>query len=84
MLRPIRDMATIRREGGHNTAELLINSMNIAFSAACVIKGRWDELGAYLAERAIALENGGAYLIICVRKYFSNPSSLILYNPRRR
>jgi aspartate racemase len=58
--------AVNRREGGHNTAELLVNSMNFAFSAACVLEGRWDELGAYLAERAKVLETGGADLLICV------------------
>jgi aspartate racemase len=58
--------AVNRRKGGRNTAELLINSMNFAFSAKCVIEGRWEELGAYLADRAIALEKGGADLLICV------------------
>lgn len=58
--------AVNRREGGRNTAELLISSMNFALSARGVVEGRWDELGAYLADRAIALENGGADLIICV------------------
>jgi aspartate racemase len=58
--------AVNRREGGHNTAELLVSSMNFALSAKCVIEGRWDEVGAYLAGRAIALEKGGAELIICV------------------
>lgn len=55
-----------RREGGHNTAELIVSSMNFAFSAKCVIEGRWDELGLYLADRAVALEKSGADLIICV------------------
>lgn len=58
--------AVNRREGGHNTAELLISSMNFAFSAKCVIEGRWEEVGAYLGDRAAALEQGGADLIICV------------------
>ena len=58
--------AVNHRKGGHNTAELLISSMNFAFSAACVIEGRWDELGVYLAQRAVALEKGGADLLICV------------------
>ncbi|MEH3116387.1 MAG: amino acid racemase [Methylorubrum populi] len=54
------------RLGGFNTAEILLSSMNFAFSAKCVIEGLWDELGAYLADRAVALERGGADLIICV------------------
>lgn len=54
------------REGGRNTAELLVSSMNFAFSAACVIEERWDEVGAYLADRAMALERAGVDLIICV------------------
>lgn len=58
--------AVKRRRGGHHTAELLINSMNFAFSAKCVFENRWDEVGSYLAERADALEKGGAELIICV------------------
>lgn len=58
--------AVNRREGGHNTAELLLSSMNFAFSAKCVTEGLWNEVGAYLAERAIALETGGADVLICV------------------
>lgn len=58
--------AVNRRSGGHNTAELLISSMNFAFSAKCVTEGRWHELGVYLSERAAALEKGGADLLICV------------------
>lgn len=54
------------REGGRNTAELLISSMNFAFSAKCVLEDRWDEMGEYLAVRAKALQGAGAELIICV------------------
>lgn len=54
------------RLGGWNTAELLISSMNFAFSADCVRNDRWDAAGAYLADRAQALERAGADLLICV------------------
>jgi len=54
------------RLGGWNTAELLISSMNFAFSADCVRNDRWDAVGAYLADRAQALERAGADLLICV------------------
>lgn len=54
------------RLGGKNTAELLISSMNFAFCAACVQGGHWDALGAYLADRARALEAAGCDAIICV------------------
>jgi aspartate racemase len=52
--------------GGWNTAELIISSMNFAFSRDCALNGRWEEMSAYLSERAIALERAGAELIICV------------------
>lgn len=55
-----------RRLGGWHTAELLVNSMDFAFSADCVRNDRWDELGAYLTERAKALEQAGAELLLCV------------------
>jgi aspartate racemase len=58
--------AVSERLGGWNTAELLISSMNFARAEYCVRNGLWDEVGAYLAERALALERGGADLIICV------------------
>lgn len=54
------------RLGGWNTAELVITSMNFAFSADCVRNGRWDDMGAYLADRAVALERAGAEVFICV------------------
>ena len=54
------------RLGGWNTAELLISSMNFAFSADCVRNDRWDAVGSYLADRAQALERAGADLLICV------------------
>ena len=55
-----------RRLGGWHTAELIVNSMDFAFSAECVRNDRWDDLGAYLAGRAQALERAGAELLLCV------------------
>ncbi len=57
--------AANERLGGWNTAELVISSMNFAFSAACVRNERWDDVAAYLFERAAALERAGADLLIC-------------------
>lgn len=54
------------RLGGWNTAELVITSMNFAFSEDCVRNGRWEDMGAYLADRAVALERAGAEFFICV------------------
>lgn len=54
------------RYGGWNTAELLVSSMNFAFAERCVREDRWDEVGEYLAERAVALERAGAGLLLCV------------------
>lgn len=54
------------RLGGWNTADLLINSMNFALSEQWVRQDLWAEAGAYLAERAVALECAGAEILICV------------------
>lgn len=54
------------RLGGWNTAEVIIDSMNFAFSVDCVRNGRWDAMGAYLTQRAAALERAGAQLLMCV------------------
>jgi aspartate racemase len=54
------------RLGGWNTAELVITSMNFAFSEECVRNERWDDMGDYLADRALALERAGADILICV------------------
>jgi aspartate racemase len=53
------------RFGGWNTAEVIISSMNFAFSRDCALNGNWDDLAAYLSERALALERAGADLILC-------------------
>lgn len=55
-----------RRLGGWNTAEIILTSMNFAFSEECVRQGHWDRMGAYLSDRAEALEGGGADLFACV------------------
>ncbi len=60
------NQAVNERLGGWNTAELIISSMNFGFCAARVRDGRWQELGAYLAERARALEGAGAEILLCV------------------
>jgi aspartate racemase len=52
--------------GGWNTAELIISSMNFAFSRDCALHGRWDDMAAYLSDRAVALEGAGAELLLCV------------------
>jgi aspartate racemase len=51
--------------GGWNTAELIISSMNFAFSRDCAVNGRWDDLASYLSDRAVALERAGAELLLC-------------------
>jgi aspartate racemase len=51
--------------GGWNTAEVIISSMNFAFSRECAVNGKWEDLSNYLCERALALERAGAELIIC-------------------
>ncbi|WP_254065893.1 MULTISPECIES: aspartate/glutamate racemase family protein [unclassified Acidisoma] len=54
------------RLGGWNTAELVMTSMNFAFCTDCVHNGRWEVMGAYLADRAAALEAAGADFFLCV------------------
>ena len=54
------------RLGGWNTAELVLTSMNFAFSEECVRNERWEEMGEYLAGRARALEGAGADFYLCV------------------
>jgi aspartate racemase len=58
--------AANERFGGWNTAELIISSMNFAFSRDCALNGRWDDMAAYLSDRAMALERAGAGLLLCV------------------
>lgn len=58
--------AVNERLGGWNTAELLVSSMNFALAERWVRNAQWDEAGAYLADRASALERAGADVLICV------------------
>jgi aspartate racemase len=60
------NQATNERFGGWNTAELIISSMNFAFSRKCALEGRWGEMARYLSARALALEGAGAEILICV------------------
>jgi aspartate racemase len=60
------NQAVNARLGGANTGEVLINSMNFRRATDAVHHGRWDELGAYLANRAKALESAGAGILLCV------------------
>lgn len=55
-----------QRLGGFNTAELVMTSMNFALAEYCVRNAKWDEMGAYLADRASALELAGADFYLCV------------------
>jgi len=54
------------RLGGINTAEVLISSMNFRRASEAIRGGRWEEMGAYLADRAQALEAAGAKILLCV------------------
>lgn len=54
------------RLGGINTAEVLISSMNFRRASEAIRGGRWDEMGAYLADHARALEAAGAQILLCV------------------
>ena len=58
--------AVNERQGGWNTAELVISSMNFALAERWVRQGDWTAAGEYLAGRARALEAAGAELLLCV------------------
>jgi aspartate racemase len=58
--------AVNRRLGGWNTAEVLISSQNFALAEQWVRSGDWEAAGRYLADRAEALEQGGADCFLCV------------------
>ena len=51
------NQAVNARLGEYNTGEVLINSTNFQRVSNAVHHGRWDELSAYLAQRAKALES---------------------------
>ena len=52
--------------GGLHTGEIIINSMDLAWSAHYVNNQLWDEGAAYLRGKALGLERAGADFIICV------------------
>lgn len=51
------------RRGGLHSARVLLDSVDFADVEALQADGRWEEAGALLADRARALEAGGAELI---------------------
>ncbi|MCH8328754.1 MAG: aspartate/glutamate racemase family protein [Candidatus Marinimicrobia bacterium] len=57
----------VQRElGGHNSAELLISSVNFQLIEQFIKGGQWEAAGVYLAEKARGLEAGGAEcLLLC-------------------
>lgn len=52
------------RLGGLHSARMLLDSVDFADIEALQVSGRWDEAGALLADRARALEAGGADLLV--------------------
>ncbi|KAI0171461.1 Asp/Glu/hydantoin racemase [Pestalotiopsis sp. NC0098] len=52
--------------GGLHTAEVIINSMDLAKSAHYVQNQEWDEGAAYLRTKAASLAAAGADFILCV------------------
>ncbi|WP_435361176.1 aspartate/glutamate racemase family protein [Haloarchaeobius sp. DFWS5] len=50
--------------GGHHSAPVLISSVDFGVVEACISDGRWDDAGAYLAEKAQGLEAAGADFVI--------------------
>jgi aspartate racemase len=50
--------------GGHNAAELLLYSVNFENIRRFLQNGQWEELGDYLADKAVRLEKGGADFIL--------------------
>jgi len=55
---------TRNRLGGLHSPELLIRSLDFARIETLQMKGEWNAAGAILNEEAIALERGGAELIV--------------------
>ncbi|KAI4600857.1 hypothetical protein KJ359_013020 [Pestalotiopsis sp. 9143b] len=57
----------VREElGGLHTAEVVINSMDLAKSAYYVQNQQWDEGAAYLRTKAASLAAAGADFVLCV------------------
>jgi aspartate racemase len=52
------------RLGGHHSARLLLHSVDFAPLEAMQREGRWEEIGAVLAEARRGLEAGGADLLL--------------------
>lgn len=52
------------RQGGLHSPELLIRSIDFAPIADMQAAGQWDEMGALLNHEALALERGGADMIL--------------------
>ena len=53
-------------QGGWNTAELMLCSVNFANIEAFVRRDQWDDAANYLVAKAIQLEQGGADFIVMV------------------
>ena len=58
--------AVNRRLGGWHTGQILIYSMNFAVIEHFVRNGLWEEAAAYVSDKAVRLERGGADLFLCV------------------
>jgi hypothetical protein len=54
-----------KRQGGHYTGEIIINSMDFGEIARFVKGGLWEEGAKYLNGKTLGLERAGADFIIC-------------------
>ena len=71
--------ALVRRElGGLHTAEIIINSMDVARSLHYVSNNLWEEGGVYLHEKAQSLERAGADFILCVSNTWHCASEIFM------
>src|SRR5262249_56566858 len=52
------------RRGGFHSARILLHSVDFAEVEVRLREGRWAELGSFLGDAAVALERGGAELIL--------------------
>ncbi len=58
--------AVAQAQGGHNSAPLLLDSLNFAEIHKFQADGAWDAAGEFLAKHALALQNAGAEAVaIC-------------------
>lgn len=53
-----------QRLGGFHSARILLHSVDFAEVEGRMREGRWSELGRFLGDAAVALERGGAELIL--------------------